>query len=92
MNKFQTRFYREDGSAINHDPDNLIRTQDLEPWYEENSCLYLFSRQSFAATNARIGKRPVLFETPPLESADIDGPADWDLAELIASQLGNVDR
>lgn len=86
VNRYQTRFYREDGSAINHDPDNLIRTQDLEPWYEENSCLYLFSRESFAATNARIGKLPVLFETPPLESVDIDGQADWDLAELIASQ------
>ena len=91
VNKFQTRFYREDGSAINHDPDNLIRTQDLEPWFEENSCLYLFSRESFAATKARIGKHPVLFETPPLESVDIDGQADWDLAELIASQQSDAD-
>lgn len=42
VNKIQTRFYREDCSAVNHDPDNLIRTQDLEPWFEENSCLFTF--------------------------------------------------
>lgn len=86
VNKFQTRFYRGDCSAINHDPNNLIRTQDLEPWYEENSNLYLFTRESFASTNARIGRNPVLFETPRMESADIDDQEGWDLAELIASR------
>ncbi|MBX3746971.1 MAG: acylneuraminate cytidylyltransferase family protein [Verrucomicrobiae bacterium] len=84
VNKFQTRFYRADGSAVNHDPDNLIRTQDLEPWFEENSNLYLFGRTSFAATQARIGRKPVLFETPPLESADIDDATGWMHAEVLA--------
>lgn len=87
VNRIQTRFYREDGSAVNHDPDNLLRTQDLEPWFEENSCLYIFSRESFAETDARIGKRPVLFETPRLESADIDLLTDFQLAELVAKHL-----
>jgi len=84
VNFYQTRFYREDGSAVNHDPDNLVRTQDLEPWYEENSNIYLFNRESFAATNARIGKKPKMFETPHLESADIDDATGWHLAEIIA--------
>lgn len=87
VNKFQTRFYRADGSAVNHDPDNLIQTQDLEPWYEENSNLYLFSAASFAATRARIGKRPMMFETPQLESVDIDTPTDWDVADSIAALM-----
>ena len=85
VNKFQTRFYREDGSAVNHDPANLIRTQDLEPWYEENSNIYMFSKSSFASTNARIGQNPILFETPMLESVDIDDQAGWDLAETLAN-------
>lgn len=84
VNRVQTRFYRENASAINHDPDNLIPTQELEPWYEENSNLYLFSKESFVKANARIGKRPVLFETPPLESADIDDPTGWTQAEVFA--------
>jgi CMP-N-acetylneuraminic acid synthetase len=85
VNRYQTRFYRADGSPVNHDPKNLIRTQDLEPWFEENSNLYIFSPDSFAKTNARIGIKPILFETPRLESVDIDDQTGWDLAEIIAS-------
>ncbi|MEH6587172.1 MAG: acylneuraminate cytidylyltransferase family protein [Halioglobus sp.] len=85
VNKIQTRFYREDGSAVNHDPDHLVRTQDLEPWYEENSNLYIFSKESFSATNARIGERPGMFVTPRTESLDIDEPEDWDIAAAVAS-------
>jgi CMP-N-acetylneuraminic acid synthetase len=84
VNKFQTRFYRADGSAVNHDPNNLIRTQDLEPWYEENSNLYIFNRPSFAATRARIGKNPLMCETPKIESADIDDQEGWNIAEAVA--------
>ena len=84
VNRIQTRFYREDCSPVNHDPDNLLRTQDLEPWFEENSCLFLFSAASFASTNARIGRKPTMLETPMLESVDIDTPDDWTMAEALA--------
>ena len=85
VNKMQTRFYREDCSAVNHDPQNLIPTQDLEPWYEENSNLYIFSRESFGRTAARIGTKPMMFETPRIEAVDIDTPQDWDMAVAVAS-------
>lgn len=84
VNKMQTRFYRADGSAVNHDPANLLRTQDLEPWFEENSCLYAFSAASFRATSARIGRKPIMLEMPRVEAIDIDTQADWDLAEAVA--------
>ena len=87
VTKFQTRFYKEDGSPINHDPDNLIRTQDLEPWYEENSCIYVFDKTSFAKTNARIGQKAILFEIPKLEAIDIDEKEDWFLANAVAKGL-----
>ena len=85
VNRIQTRFYRADGSPVNHDPDNLIQTQDLEPWFEENSNLYIFSRESFASTNARIGRKPLLHEMDRIEAIDIDTPEDWALAEAVAS-------
>lgn len=88
VNRHQARFYRADASAINHDPDTLLPTQDLEPWFEENSNLYIFTRESFAATRARIGTRPMLFETPRLESLDIDTLEDWQMAEAAAIVLG----
>jgi CMP-N-acetylneuraminic acid synthetase len=90
VNRIQTRFYRADGSPVNHDPANLVRTQDLEPWYEENSNLYIFTRDSFAATQARIGRKPILFETPKLESIDIDNQEDWDMALMAASYLHKI--
>ncbi len=85
VNQVQTRFYREDGSAVNHDPDNLIRTQDLEPWFEENSNLYIFSAASFEATGARIGARPRMFVMDATEAIDIDDAAGWTLAEAVQS-------
>lgn len=92
VNRVQTRFYREDASPVNHDPDNLIQTQDLEPWFEENSNLYIFSRESFARTNARIGKKPRLFVMDKLESLDIDTPEDWALTEAVAAMRANAAR
>lgn len=89
VNRIQTRFYRQDASPVNHDPDNLIQTQDLEPWFEENSNLYIFSRDSFAKTGARIGKKPRLFVMDKMESLDIDTPEDWALTEAVAAMRAN---
>ncbi len=84
VNRIQSRLYDHKGKAINHDPDELIRTQDLKPVYEENSTLYIFSRDSFAkAGNRRIGSNPYLFEVPHAESIDIDTQADFDMAAYL---------
>jgi len=87
VDKVQSRFYKEDGTPINHDPDRLVPTQDLQVWYEENSNLYILTRESFSATNARIGLRPILFPTPKHESVDIDEPSDWLIAEAICKEI-----
>jgi CMP-N-acetylneuraminic acid synthetase len=87
VDKIQTRFYTEDCSAVNHDPDNLLRTQDLEPWFEENSNLYIFTKEAFDKTNARIGENPMMYETSKFESIDIDTPDDWDFAIVAGGYL-----
>lgn len=92
VNKMHTRFYTETGEPINHDPDNLIRTQDLPPYMEENSVCYLFSPASFAATQARIGHKPILFPTPRLQSVDIDEIADWFIAESLLLRVAAGER
>ena len=84
VNRYQSRFYRADGTPLNHDPTQLIRTQDLDPLFEENSNLYLFSAESFKKTRARIGVRPRMMPTPPAESVDIDDQASWEFAERLA--------
>jgi CMP-N-acetylneuraminic acid synthetase len=84
VNTFHSRFYTSAGAPVNHDPTELIRTQDLDPVHEENSCLYVFTRDSFAATGRRIGAAPAIFETPKVESIDIDDHFAFRLAELLA--------
>ncbi len=84
VTKVQTRFYDKDAKPINHNPEELLRTQDLEPLYEENSNFYIFSKQAFAnAGKKRIGLKPQIFEVNKLEAVDIDEPEDFKLAELL---------
>ncbi len=81
----QSRFFWVDGRPINHDPDALIKTQDLPPIYEENSCVYIFSRAVFTERKNRIGYRPVMFPMDPYEAVDIDEMIDFQLAEMLMS-------
>ena len=84
VNAIQTRFYSKNGKPINHNPKKLIPTQELEKIYEENSNLYIFSKESFLSTSSRIGKNPILFETPKNEAIDIDTNDEWEMAESMA--------
>lgn len=79
----KTRFYWPDGSGINHDPKYLIRTQDLKPVFEENSCLYIFSKTTNHATKNRLGSYPMMFPIDRLEAVDIDDIEDFYWAEFL---------
>ena len=87
VTKFQTRFYNQDGSAINHNPEILIKTQDLPALYEENSCIYLFTKEAFSKNNRRIGNAPIMFEMEPIEAVDIDVEDEFVLAEKLFKVL-----
>ena len=82
----RTRMYWPDGRGINHDPDRLIRTQDLEPIYEENSCIYIFSRTSFTDRGNRLGWNPMMFEMDRHEAVDIDEEYDFAFAETVMTK------
>lgn len=83
VTRLQTRLYWQDGRAINHNPLELLQTQDLPPVYEENSCIYLFTRENLERKKHRIGDTPLMFEIPRLEAIDIDEEADFQLADLL---------
>lgn len=87
VSRIQARLYDETGGALNHDPANLQRTSALSPYFEENSNLYLFDHASFAATGARIGTKPEMFETPRMESYSAQARADWFLTESLARRI-----
>ena len=77
----QSRFFTHDLHPINHDPAILLNTQDLQPVYEENSCMYLFSHESFMKCRNRIGTRFQIYPMGKIESLDIDTEEDFQLAQ-----------
>ncbi|MCX7744173.1 MAG: acylneuraminate cytidylyltransferase family protein [Flavobacteriales bacterium] len=90
VTRLQTRLYWKDGTPINHNPEELLRTQDLPPVFEENSNFYIFSKTSFfEAGKKRIGKKPAMFEMNKLEAVDIDEPEDFELAEILYNKKRN---
>ncbi|NQT02645.1 MAG: acylneuraminate cytidylyltransferase family protein [Planctomycetes bacterium] len=88
VTEVKQRFYWPDGKAINHDPMHLIRTQDLPPIYHENSCFYIFSRETNVNYKTRLGSKPQMFPIDLLEAADIDDMEDFYWVEfLLTKQL-----
>ncbi|WP_448520587.1 acylneuraminate cytidylyltransferase family protein [Rhodoflexus sp.] len=83
VTRLQTRLWDELARAINHNPNILLRTQDLPPVYEENSCLYLFDKKILMERHNRIGSRPYLLEIPKHEALDIDEEIDFTIAEMV---------
>ena len=86
VTRLQTRLYDRNGHAINHDPSILIQTQDLPPVYEENSCLYMFTRENLVKRHHRIGEKPLLFEIHPDEAWDIDEEMDFEICDFLLSR------
>jgi N-acylneuraminate cytidylyltransferase len=88
VTKMQTRLYKADGQAYNHNPEELLRTQDLEPLFEENSNFYIFTKESFLNSGKkRIGLKPFMFEIDKIEAVDIDEPQDFVIAESLYKLL-----
>ena len=90
VTRLQTRLWDANTQAVNHDPNVLLRTQDLPPIYEENSCIYLFTRENLVKRGNRIGYKPMMFEIEAKEAWDIDEEIDFSVAEaLMAQQLAH---
>jgi CMP-N-acetylneuraminic acid synthetase len=81
VSPLRVRLWSATGKPLNHDPENLIRTQDLEPVMEENSCIYIFRRDVLRARRNRIGAHPLVFVMDPAEALDIDTELDWQIAK-----------
>jgi len=86
VTRTQTRFWDSLARAINHNPNILLRTQDLPPFFEENSCIYIFKGRTLTERHNRIGDRPYLFEMERLEAQDIDEEIDFLVADMIFKQ------
>jgi len=84
--RLQTRLWDELTRPINHNPAILLQTQDLPRVYEENSCIYIFTRENLLRRRNRLGDRPLMFKMEADESWDIDEEIDFLIADAILSQ------
>ena len=83
VTEWKTRLFWPDCTAVNHNPDELIPTQDLPAVYEENSNIYVFTAESFSKRYHRIGVTPRLFPIDKWEAVDIDEEIDFEFAEFL---------
>lgn len=83
VSRLQTRLWWSADRPVNHDPNVLLRTQDLPPVYEENSNMYIFRGDTLRVTGNRIGASPIMFEIDRLEAWDIDDETDFALADML---------
>ena len=90
VTRLQTRLYDQYGHAINHDPAVLIQTQDLPPVYEENSCLYIFTRENLVKRHHRIGEKPMMFEINVDEAWDIDEELDFAITDFLIRRKNQI--
>lgn len=82
------RFWNGECEPINHNPNELLRSQDLPPLYEDNSCVYLFTRDFFGKYGVRMNKKSKMFIlNEKEETIDIDTNFDWRVAECLAERL-----
>jgi len=87
VTRYQSRLWDANGEPVNHDPAVLLRTQDLPPLFEENSCIYIFDRETLLTRKNRIGAAPILFEIDPYEALDIDNEIDFTIVECLVEQM-----
>ncbi len=89
VTRIQTRLWDQLGRAINHNPAILLQTQDLPPVFEENSCLYIFTRENLLARRNRLGERPMMYEIDSAEAWDIDNELDFLITDYLLTNITN---
>ena len=91
VTKLLIRAYDESKRPINHNPRNIIQTQDLVPIYEDNSHLYIFSRETFNM-HGRVGDNPYFAIMNKRDAVDIDEEEDFILAELLHKKINEGEQ
>jgi CMP-N-acetylneuraminic acid synthetase len=86
VTRMQVRLWDQLARPINHNPAILLRTQDLPPVFMENSCVYIFTRQTLEQRRNRLGERPYMFEISPAEAWDIDEESTFQMVDILMKE------
>lgn len=80
-------FLWKNGTPFNYSLDNIPRTQDLDPLYEETSGFYIYERYVIEDMGRRIGQSPFIVEVNEIEAVDIDEKEDFEIADAIYNHI-----
>lgn len=80
-------FLWKDGRPFNYELDNIPRTQDLPPLYEETSGFYIYISSVINELGRRIGESPYIVEVSEIEAIDIDEKEDFEIADAIYNHI-----
>jgi N-acylneuraminate cytidylyltransferase len=76
-----------DGKALNYDPANQPRSQDLPDIAALNFAISIISRENMISNSNIIGNHPFFYKLNEVESVDIDTPLDFFLAEELYKKI-----
>lgn len=71
------------GKPLNYSPENIPRTQDIEPVLVETSGFFAFRKEVWAEHKRRIGFHPYIQIVNDVEAIDIDTREDYDIARKL---------
>jgi CMP-N-acetylneuraminic acid synthetase len=80
-------FLWKDGKPFNYELNNIPRTQDLPPLYEETSGFYIYRNEVMTKMGRRIGNNPYIVEVSEIEGIDIDELEDFQIADSVFNHL-----
>lgn len=83
----------KEGLKALYDVDNRPMRQKIPEndfLFHDNGCVYMMSRNTLVNRICRIGYRPVIFETTPFQSLQIDTEFDFKLIEKMAEIYGDM--
>ncbi len=80
-------FLWQNGKPVNYSLENIPRTQDLPPYYEETSGFYIYGQNVIEKLGRRIGERPAIIEVGEIEGIDIDEMEDFIIADAVFSYM-----
>ena len=75
---------------LNYDPRKIPNSVELKETIIETMGLYVIRKESLLLGKSRIGKNPILYDIPLLETIDINTPENFELASLIVQGMGAI--
>lgn len=84
---FYWTYENDSAKAVNYDPRERKRRQDLDRWYQENGSIYVMKREILKEEQCRLGGSIGIHEMPKEMSFEIDTPEDYRIVESVGENV-----